>query len=145
MDASNALQRMYRDKKFHKLAQPLVALSKELASNAEAKNCTDSIPTMNRQQFKDMSNEGAVFFGNHWYDLGNISYCVLFRLVLSHGYWLELGNTYGTLKLDASLTRNAIETQADVIECCLAQARLTGPAIDPETRSHRHAIMSLMS
>ena len=56
----------------------IVTLARTFRKSSTFAQALDEISgTLDRQQFKDLSNQGAVYMDNTWVDLGNVCYGVL--------------------------------------------------------------------
>ena len=129
--------------KMHKLT----ASVEKLVKNDCLEDWLEDIFVIPRQQFKDISHQGHLFYNRHRIDLGNYKYSVLFqfmtRLAPHHGQehitrkLMQLSGRYESLSKPGSTTDTGIEMRGDVIEYCLYFALMTGPAIQDDVREAR--------
>ena len=103
---------------------------------------------MERAEFEAWSAEGAVYHPScrSSTDAGNWIYFFLYVWMVQRARVLPdqqgnslllLGTRYASLHLDALYTGTTVEIAGDVIECLLAEARLTGPVVCPRQRTLR--------
>ena len=141
------------------LCQRIVDCLHDLLENPIFLHTLEEISQHDAHEFKAQSNNGAVWRRRRHLDLGNCSYSTLWQLM-----WIVTapGNNdlhdHGTVRTamerltvkwpslgDLSEPSGpSIELKADVIECCLANALLTGPAMGPDWRRNALAFMARM-
>ena len=129
------------------MMQKLMASVDKLVKNDCLEDWLEEIFVIPRKQFKDISNEGHLYFNRRRHDLGNYKYSVLFqfmtRLAPHHGQehitckLMQLSDRYASLRREGSTTDTGIEMRGDVIEYCLYFALMTGPAIQDDVREAR--------
>ena len=95
-------------------------------------------------EIKKWSNEGFVYRRKRSYDEGNYAYSVLFFVILRVARGEASEALHGLLKRFVGLMLSdgynedkMVERQGDIIECMLAKASLTGPAIGHRDRGDR--------
>ena len=102
-----------------------------------------------RRSFKKTSNKGFVWIRKRPQDIGNFAYALLYIFLVEDAmqyhlepmmfqrfYW-DLRDRYETVDVD----HPNWEVKADVIECILAKARLTGPSVNSDDIGQRLKFM----
>ena len=115
--------------------------------------CMTDIIHGTRKNFKTTSNRGGIWQKKRYYDIGNFAYAVLYNLLMEdalvqNGLSPEmtlfnykcLVNKYESLDIEHSNW----EIKGDMIECILATANETGPAVHPDDRKQRMIFMDFM-
>ena len=123
----------------------IIRLVEELISNSLFLETLEDLLQCRRDEFKVESYEGCVWIQRRPKDLGNMCYCTLWQLVwyvcknpnTSHEICAkmeELTGRYPSLSDTWPVTSGSIGLKADVLECVLAKARCTGPAVERSRR-----------
>ena len=101
---------------------------------------------------KEFSRGGAVHIRRRNVDIGNFKYAFLFcslarlsRPMHKHlaGLFIQLGERYETLVINAPFTETMLWMKGDVMECVLAKSLLTGALIEEDEKLPRHQMQSM--
>ena len=132
-------------------AREIVDLAEMVVNNSRVSEVLISISQMQRETFKNASNEGYVFVRRRPLDLGNYVYTVLYDASLRAAQarqapalpgFRALEERYPSLGLHHPPSYTSVEMKADVVEAVLADSRLTGAS--PENRSARMEIQATL-
>ena len=143
--------------KSHALCKKGLIMVKSLLENELFKQAFRDISVISRQTFKDVSQEGCVWFPKGMpKDIGNVCMCTLVQLCW-HCAQDPSCHTSDTLNLmrvvaerypslsDRHLaSKPSIELKGDVIEYALALSRFTGPGVPPQWRHQALHLNSLL-
>ena len=106
----------------------------------------------NEIDMKEFSRGGAVHIRRRHVDIGNFKYAFLFcslarlsRTCHTHlaGLFIQLGERYETLVINAPFTETMLFMKGDVMECVLAKSLLTGALIEEDEKLPRHQMQSM--
>ena len=116
--------------------------------------CLQELATVDRHEFKTLSNEGFVWTNRHHVDMGNWRYTVLYQflIVLAGHHRMQtvvnafnvLVAKYPSLSRKHPPTKESLGMKGDVLEYCLHYCRFTGPAVEPTVVIHRLEFNEIM-
>ena len=132
----------------------IIALTRVMKEMLDNPVLTEVLQSLLRDEIdmKEFSRDGAVHIRRRNVDIGNFKYAFLFcslarlsRTCHKHlaGLFIQLGERYETLVINAPFTETMLWMKGDVMECVLAKSLLTGALIKEDEKLPRNQMQSM--
>jgi len=136
------------DEKGRQLIAEMISATETIMGNNTWHSCLQSIPNLNREVYKNISNQGWVWRGKGrgYTDLGNYKYAFLYQLLFrvarvsspQHRLAMDkIGEIYTSSSFRALPSKESLSMKGDVVEFALETAMCTGPAIAVDVAKSR--------
>ena len=131
----------------------MIALFQAIGGSEVFRRVCQEIPSISLSEFEKRSQEGKLWVKKRPIDLGAWSCSFLFQLLWQFAEQLQhpvrdslrlLETKFATLLSDTTFSDTAVCVQGQLIKYALADARLTGPAVDQVLRTSRHEFMNFI-